>query len=114
MTRGEFHGYMGDKRKQLVQEHGYDTKNAAHLIRLLRMGKEFLVDGILNVKRPDSQELIDIKKGLWTLEKVHEYADKEFALLNEAYIHSKLPSQVDTGKIDDLLVGIVDDFFSKE
>lgn len=33
---------MGEKRKQLVAKHGYDTKNASHLIRLLRMGMEFL------------------------------------------------------------------------
>ncbi len=111
MTRGEFHGYMGEKRKELVQKHGYDTKNAAHLIRLLRMGKEFLLDGILNVKRHDSSELIDIKTGLWSLEKVHEYADRELAYLNEAYLKSTLPSQPDTGKIDNLLVDIVSDYF---
>jgi len=40
--KGENIGYLGDKRKQLVLKHGYDAKNAAHLIRLLRMGIEFL------------------------------------------------------------------------
>lgn len=114
MTRGEYHGYMGDKRKELVQKYGYDTKNAAHLIRLLRMGKEFLLDGILNVKRHDSSELIDIKTGLWTLEKVHEYADRELAYLNEAYLKSTLPSQPNTGKIDNLLISIVDEFLNKK
>lgn len=112
MTRGEFHGYMGEKRKELVQKYGYDCKNAAHLIRLLRMGKEFLTDGILQVKRKDAGDLINIKKGLWTLEQVHEAADKEFAYLNEAYIRSTLPAQPDTGKIDNLLCEIVEDFFS--
>ena len=49
-ARGQMHrmehaackGYMGAKRKELVAKHGYDTKNAAHLIRLLRMGIEFM------------------------------------------------------------------------
>jgi predicted nucleotidyltransferase len=38
MTQGAFQGYMGERRKRLVEQFGYDTKNAAHLIRLLRMG----------------------------------------------------------------------------
>src|ERR1035441_7341928 len=36
MRKGENLGYLGDKRKNLVLEHGYDAKNAAHCIRLLR------------------------------------------------------------------------------
>ena len=61
--KGENIGYLGDKRKQLVLEHGYDSKNAAHLIRLLRMCKEFLATGEMIVFRPDAAELLDIKKG---------------------------------------------------
>jgi uncharacterized protein len=40
MTHGAFEGYMGAKRKQLVEQFGFDCKNAAHLIRILRMGIE--------------------------------------------------------------------------
>ena len=40
MTAFSFKGYMGEKRKRLVQKHGYDCKNASHLVRLLRMGME--------------------------------------------------------------------------
>jgi len=32
---------------------GYDSKNAAHLIRLLRMGIEFLTEGKMYVERAD-------------------------------------------------------------
>jgi hypothetical protein len=64
-----FAGY-GDKRKQLVLRHGYDSKNAAHLIRLLRMCVEFMKNGELVVSRPDAAELLDIKAGKWTLEQV--------------------------------------------
>lgn len=62
-------GYMGDKRKQLVEKYGFDCKNAAHLIRLLKMGIEFLETGVLHVRRThDRDQLVDIKKGRWTLE----------------------------------------------
>ena len=45
---------------------------AAHLIRLLRMGIEFLRDGEMRVDRGglDATELLDIKHGTWTLEQV--------------------------------------------
>jgi hypothetical protein len=46
-------GYMGQKRRELVRRVGYDAKNAAHLIRLLRMGIEFLTEGTLHVERAD-------------------------------------------------------------
>lgn len=77
--KGENLGYMGDKRKQLVLEHGYDSKNAAHLIRLLRMCVEFFRTGEMNVKRPDAAELIDIKRGKWKLEDVKALAAELFA-----------------------------------
>jgi len=53
------------KRRELVRRLGYDAKNAAHLIRLLRMGIEFLTEGTLHVERVDAPELLDIKHGAW-------------------------------------------------
>jgi hypothetical protein len=49
-------GYMGQKRRESVRRVGYDAKNAAHLIRLLRMGIEFLTEGTMHVERADAPE----------------------------------------------------------
>ncbi len=95
MERINFKGYMGEKRKRLVMKHGYDTKNAAHLIRLLRMGIEFLRDGIVQVTRPDADELLEIKRGGWTLEKVKSEAEHLFASAEEGYKRSSLPDKPD-------------------
>ena len=102
-----FRGYMGEKRKQLVEKFGYDTKNAAHLIRILRMGIEFLTDGFLYVKRHDSQQLLQIKHGEWTLDKVKQEADRLFISAEQAYINSKLPIMPDKEKINELCVEII-------
>jgi len=92
MTHGAHEGYMGEKRKALVQQFGYDTKNASHLIRLLRMAVEFLKDGVLNVERTtDASELIEIKKGQWSLKQVKDEADYLFKLADQAYLQSDLP-----------------------
>ncbi len=91
MTHYKLGGYMGQKRKKLVERFGYDTKNAAHLMRLLRMGIEFLKDGELYVERHDRQELLEIKRGEWPLERIQSEADRLFTVAQEAYLNSSLP-----------------------
>jgi hypothetical protein len=100
---------MGVKRRELVERYGYDTKNAGHLIRLLRMGIEFLTEGRLRVFREDAKELKAIKSGQWDLEKVQDEADRLFKLAHESYIRSSLPSLPNTGEVEKVLVGIVRD-----
>lgn len=111
MTHLAFEGYMGEKRKQLVVEHGYDTKNAAHLIRLLRMGIEFLQEGYLHVAREDAKQLLEIKRGEWSLEQVRTEADRLFKRAEEAYDKCTLPHSPNWDKINELLVGILNDHF---
>lgn len=62
-------------RSVLEEQFGYDTKHAMHLVRLLRMGAEALETGVLNVRRPDAEELLSIRNGAWTYEQVVEYAE---------------------------------------
>jgi hypothetical protein len=108
--KGENIGYMGDKRKQLVLEHGYDSKNAAHLIRLLRMAKDFLVIGELEVYRSDAAELLEIKRGKWELVRVKEYAEQLFQEVKMARDASALPEGPDVVGAEKLLVGILEDW----
>lgn len=105
--KGENLGYMGDKRKQLVLEHGFDSKNAAHLIRLLRMCVEFMRTGELTVLRPDAAELLDIKRGKWKLEDVKSLSTSLFEEAKAARDNSKLPSDPDRESVEKLLVKLV-------
>lgn len=100
-----FQGYMGAKRKALVKKYGYDTKNAAHLIRLMRMCLGFLKTGTLEVYRTtDAAEIRGIKAGAWTLERVRAEADDLFALAHTAKALSPLPPLPDRDRINALLV----------
>ncbi len=77
MTHFKHEGYMGDKRKALVSRYGYDSKNAAHCIRLLLTAIDLLKTGKIIVYRKDDKDiLIDIKSGKWSLERVKEYAEE--------------------------------------
>lgn len=107
MENNAFEGYMGEKRKALVTKHGYDTKNAAHLIRLLRTGIEFLRDGELNVMRYDAAELLAIKHGEWSLEKVKAEAERLFRRAEEVYDASTLPVRPDREKVNALCIEVV-------
>jgi len=113
MENGAFQGYMGDKRKRLVEAHGYDTKNASHLIRLLKTGMEFLSTGELNVMREDNTYLVDIKNGKYPVEYIKSEADRLFKLSETALVNSKLPDRVDREKAETLLVGIMKDYFAE-
>ena len=114
MEHGAFQGYMGDKRKKLVEAHGYDTKNASHLIRLLKTGIEFLSTSTLNVMREDNTYLVDIKNGKYPVEYIKDEATRLFKLAELALVNSKLPDKVDKDKAEKLLVGIMKDYFARE
>jgi uncharacterized protein len=105
LHREHFSGYMGEKRKRMVRRYQYDVKNAAHLIRLLRMGAEFLATGRLQVYRTaDAEELMRIKRGGWTLEQVKAEAERLFKVVEEARARSPLPERPDTVAANALLV----------
>lgn len=107
MEHYKFEGYMGEKRKTLVQKYGYDTKNASHLIRLLRMGIEYLRERVLHVTRSDVTQLLDIKKGRWTLEQVKTEADRLFRRIENVYDTIVMPKEPDRDKLNELCIAIV-------
>lgn len=105
LHKNYFSGYMGEKRKGIVRQHGYDTKNASHLIRLLRMGVEFLESGQLNVFREhDAEELMAIKRGAWTLDQVQTAAEELFARAGVAKNATPLPAHPDVEMVEHFLL----------
>jgi predicted nucleotidyltransferase len=96
-------------RAALEAKHGYDTKHAMHLVRLLRMAREILERGEVLVKRPDAEELLAIRNGAWSFDQLWEWAVQEDAALEGAYQASSLPREADVEKIDQLLVYIVEE-----
>lgn len=97
-------------RAELEKKSGYDTKHASHLVRLLRMGIEILRDGKVIVKRPDREELLHIKNGGWSYDKLMEHAKEAQSKLDNLYKSTKLPKSVDYGKINNLYHEIVKEY----
>lgn len=104
-SENAYQGYMGEKRKQLVDKFGYDVKNAAHLIRLLKMCVEFLATGKLKVFRDeDAEQLREVKRGEWPIERVENLADDLFRQAREEYERSTLPELPDFKFANDTLL----------
>ncbi len=97
-------------RAALEEKHGYDTKHGAHLVRLLRMGREILTTGRVNVWRGDidRDELLAIRAGAWSYDALIAWADGVEAELDGLYATSPLPVEPDREAIDRLCVELVE------
>jgi predicted nucleotidyltransferase len=114
MENHAFEGYMGAKRKGLVEKFGYDTKNAAHLIRLMRMTIEFLNTGEMNVYRENDVNLLKaIKTGEYPLDEIKSWADSLFEEAHSAFEKSPLPNEPDIPKAEKILWEILLSFTEK-
>lgn len=94
-------------RAALEAKHGYDTKHAMHLVRLLRMCREVLTERVVHVRRPDAAELLAIRNGFWSYNRLVEFAEREDAALHELAKTSVLPRAPDRAFLDQLCMGLV-------
>ena len=100
-----------EARAKLEEAHGFDTKHAMHLMRLLRMSHEILRDGEVIVRRPDAEELLAIRDGAFDYDQLVETAERMDAELNDLYEKSTLPHSADKEAINDLFMHIVQDYW---
>ncbi len=93
-------------RAALEAAHGYDTKHASHLCRLLLMGLEILQDGEVHVRRPDALWLKGVRAGSMEYPEVLAWATQKIAELNVAVEASPLPDEPDRAKAEEIVVAL--------
>lgn len=108
-------GYMGKKRRGLVEKYGYDVKNAAHMIRLLEMLIEFLDSGYMRVDRTgrDAVTIKEIKSGQWSLEKVQKHTDDLMNIADKAFDRSRLPDEPAKDQAEHLCIMMLDHYMNR-
>ena len=94
-------------RAALERAHGYDTKHAMHLLRLLRMGLELLETGELRVRRADAAELGAVRDGALSYDQLLAASAEVEAKIHAAESHSPLPADVDFTAIDALALELM-------
>jgi uncharacterized protein len=97
-----------EKRSELEAKFGYDTKHAMHLVRLQRMGLETLRTNTVVVTRPDRDELLAIRDGAWSFDRLEEEAERADGLLREAIRSSTLPDHPNNEFLSNLCIQIIE------
>lgn len=87
-----------------------NTKHGAHLVRLIRMAREILETGTVNVRRDDAEEILAIRNGSWSFEKIVQFSEDEDESLASVMKQSKLPATPNIKKIHQVVCDMVIDF----
>ncbi|MGC4013078.1 MAG: nucleotidyltransferase domain-containing protein [Luteolibacter sp.] len=89
---------------------GYDSKNLLHTLRLLDMAEEIAREGVLLVRRPNRDFLLQVRAGEFEYEELVERAEQQLVRVREAFEQSSLPDEPDRDRINALLVEIRREF----
>ncbi len=86
---------------------GFNTKAALHAVRLVRMGYEMLETSRVAVRRPDAEELLDVRAGKWAASEVIEYVEDMAGLIaTSGQTPSPLPLEVSLDFAAELLLDL--------
>lgn len=105
--RGE-RGQMSVKRPDLVEAHGYDTKYAAHVLRLCHQGTVMLTYGTIPmpIGGAERETILRVRNGEVPFDDVIEMIEAARAELDIARERSQLPKLPDREATDKLIVDL--------
>ena len=91
-----------------VESHGQkiDGKNMMHCRRLMDMAREIAEGKGIVVRRPNVQELIDIRQGKVDLQTLIDHVESEIKEIDLLYKNSTLPDKVDMNLVEQILINI--------
>lgn len=102
------------KRAGLIVKYGYDTKEAMHAVRIIRMAKEMVEGKGVVVRRPDAEELVGIREGSMTYDQVIDYVKIMAAAIEDLVSTSKLPKNANREQLDSLCETLVTQSFAHQ
>jgi len=91
-----------------VKGHGQmiDGKNMMHCRRLMDMAREIAEGKGIIVRRPNAEELLDIRKGKIDLKTLIDHVESEIKEVDHLFNESTLPEFVDKNHVEQLLIKI--------
>jgi len=106
LKQNKYQGYMGEKRKLLVDKYGFDVKFAQHTLRLLYTGHEIMRFETAHSYRPELEReiLMAVKRGEYPFETVMAWIDKAIEKFRRLEENVGLPAEVDREVVNQLLV----------
>jgi hypothetical protein len=98
------------KRAELVSEHGFDTKFAYHVVRLLDEVEQILEAGDLDLQRNHEQPKA-IRRGEWTEDRLRQWCAAKESHLERIHAESRLPAVPDEARIKALLLEALEEHY---
>jgi predicted nucleotidyltransferase len=98
------------KRREMVEQHGFDLKFAYHVVRLLDEVWQILETGDLELGR-NREQLKAIRNGEWTEEQVRQHFVDRERQLEELYQKSPLPYGPDEPALKTLLLECLEEHY---
>jgi len=95
------------ERLKSFELYGFCTKNAQHLVRLMRTCLEILTEETVHVQRYDAAELLEIRAGKWSLDKIYAEERRLARLIDEAIVTTTLPAKPNRGAVNEMVKTIV-------
>jgi hypothetical protein len=97
----------------VAHDKNYDAKNMMHTFRLLDMAREIATEGIIRVKRPNREFLLDIKHGKFEYDELVEQAEARKDELSRLFAAAALPDQPDMGRVHAVLMAVREGFYEE-
>jgi len=112
----KYQDWLEDRNPQRwvdVENHGQkiDGKNMLHCMRLIDMSVEIAEGKGIIIRRPNAQELLDIRKGKVDLDTLIAVAEEKIARMDELFDKSTLPEKVNHKFVENLIKEIRTKFF---
>ena len=98
------------RRAEMVERHGFDTKFAYHVVRLIGEVEQILVEGDIDLRR-NREQLKAIRRGEWTEDRLRAWFAEKEAHLERAYAESTLPAVPDEARIKALLLACLEEHY---
>ncbi len=100
------------KRARIVAEHGYDTKFAYHIVRLLSEVEQILVEGDMDLQR-NNEQLKSIRRGEWSEADLRRWFSEKESQLERLYAVSSLPAVPDESRLKGLLLECLEEHYGR-
>ncbi len=101
------HTKIGDKRKQLIDSYGYDTKSASNVIRLYAQAIHLMDYGYLSFPIKNHKELLAYKLGQYSLEEFEKHAEELDTIVKNNLTNCVLREHADVSMLDSLYLRLV-------
>ena len=83
-------------RKKRMEQFGYDTKSAMHILRLLNTIDDVLTLERVVVERPERDFLLSVKNGIFSYEEIESQIKTKLSLVGQRRATSEIPEALNT------------------